>query len=170
MHLTKLGPLLLIAGLIIFPPPRLASAQNPSAAQAQQMLQSNPALLQQLRQRILTSGLTPDQVRARLKAEGYPETLLDAYLPGSSASAAETPVPGDDVYSAITRLGIADTADVDLIRCGISADSLVRPDTLPTGASARPQVAQRPARLAHRRGARALAPARCLLAGPKNPR
>ena len=39
---------------------------------------SIPALLQQLRQRILTSGLTPDQVRARLKAEGYPETLLDA--------------------------------------------------------------------------------------------
>src|SRR5947207_10311134 len=117
MHLTKLGPLLLIAGLITFPPPRLASAQNPSAAQAQQMLQSNPALLQQLRQRILTSGLTPDQVRARLRAEGYPESLLDAYLPGAGSSAADTSVPDEEVYSAITRLGIADTAEVDLLRC-----------------------------------------------------
>ena len=47
------------------------------------MLQTNPALFQQLRQKIMTSGLTPDQVRARLRAEGYPENLLDAYLPGA---------------------------------------------------------------------------------------
>src|SRR5436305_8277157 len=132
MHLTKLGPLLLIAGLITFPPPRLASAQNPSAAQAQQMIQSNPALLQQLRQRILTSGLTPDQVRARLKAEGYPETLLDAYLGGSAASPDNAASP-EEVFSAIARLGIADTAEVDLLRCGIGADSLAVPDTLPNG-------------------------------------
>ena len=54
-------------------------AQRPTPEQAQQMLQTNPALLQQLKQRILASGLTPDQVRARLRAEGYPENLLDAY-------------------------------------------------------------------------------------------
>src|SRR5438105_11977916 len=119
MHLTKLGPLLLIAGLITFPPPRLASAQNPSAAQAQQMLQNNPALLQQLRQRILTSGLTPDQVRARLRAEGYPENLLDAYLPGSTATAADAGAPSPQVFSAITALGIADQADVATLRCGV---------------------------------------------------
>ncbi|MEO8911333.1 MAG: hypothetical protein ABI408_14060, partial [Gemmatimonadaceae bacterium] len=67
---------LLFAGLLAVAPNALA--QNPTTAQAQQMLQ-NPALLAQLRQRILTSGLTPDQVRARLRAEGYPENLLDAY-------------------------------------------------------------------------------------------
>ncbi|HZF74037.1 MAG TPA: SLBB domain-containing protein, partial [Gemmatimonadaceae bacterium] len=131
MTVPKLSALLLIAGLLTAP--RLAAAQNPTAAQAQQMLQNNPALLQQLRQRIMTSGLTPDQVRARLRAEGYPENLLDAYLPGSSASASDSSLPDEDVYSAITRLGIADTAEVDMIRCGITADSLQVPDTLSNG-------------------------------------
>ncbi len=81
------------------------------------MLRSNPALLEQLRQRILTSGLTPDQVRARLRAEGYPEDLLDAYLgqDGVAAGAA----PSDDVFSAVAALGIADSVDLDLLRCGI---------------------------------------------------
>src|SRR5690349_24379381 len=109
MKVSKLGSLLLIACLFVSP--RLAAAQNPSAAQAQQMLQNNPALLQQLRQRIMTSGLTADQVRARLRAEGYPENLLDAYLPGSSATAADVGTPTPQVFDAITALGIADTAD-----------------------------------------------------------
>lgn len=121
---------LLIAVVLIALPDR-ASAQNPTTAQAQQMLQ-NPALLQQLRQRILSSGLTPDQVRARLRAEGYPEDLLDAYLPGATGGA-DTTASVDAVFSAITRLGIADTTEVDLLRCGIDTDSLNVPDTLPNG-------------------------------------
>ena len=83
MTVLKLGTLF-TAALIAGASPALA--QNPSSSQAQQMLQNNPALLQQLRQRIMTSGLTPDQVRARLKAEGYPENLLDAYLGGGTAT------------------------------------------------------------------------------------
>ena len=117
----------MIAGLMALS--TSAMAQNP--AQAQQMLQSNPALLQQLRQRIMTSGLTPEQVRARLRAEGYPETLLDAYLPGSTATDTGTPSP--EVFSAITALGIADTADVAILRCGIDAEPAGLPDTLPNG-------------------------------------
>lgn len=108
------------------------SAQNPSTAQAQQMLQNNPVLLQQLRQRIMTSGLTPDQVRARLRAEGYPETLLDAYLPGSTGMPDST-ISTEDVFAAITQLGIADTTEVDLLRCGIDTDTLAITDTLPSG-------------------------------------
>ncbi|HKR08547.1 MAG TPA: SLBB domain-containing protein [Gemmatimonadaceae bacterium] len=131
MKLSKLSSLLLIAG--VFAGSRSLTAQNPTPAQAQQMLQNNPALLQQLRQRIITSGLTPDQVRARLRAEGYPETLLDAYLPGGSGSAADNSAPDEEVYSAITKLGIADTAEVDMLRCGITADSLQVPDTLVNG-------------------------------------
>jgi polysaccharide export outer membrane protein len=130
MTVSKLGSLLLIAGLLSAPAP--VSAQNPSASQAQQMLQNNPALLQQLRQKILTSGLTPDQVRARLRAEGYPESLLDAYLPGGAATPDNASSP-EDVFSAISKLGIADTTEVDLLRCGIGADSLALPDTLPNG-------------------------------------
>src|SRR5947209_572770 len=125
---SKLSALLLLAGL--FSTARPGLAQNPTAAQAQQMLQ-NPALLQQLRQRIMASGLTPDQVRARLRAEGYPENLLDAYLPGGT----EAPDTSNNaaVFSAITRLGIADTAEVDLLRCGVNIDSLAVSDTLPNG-------------------------------------
>ena len=130
MTVSKLGAFFFTAVTIVIT--SHAHAQNPSPAQAQQMLQSNPALLQQLRQKIMTSGLTPDQVRARLRAEGYPETLLDAYLPGSSGGI-DTTVSSEDVFSAISQLGIADTLEVDLLRCGISSDSLVVSDTLPSG-------------------------------------
>ena len=124
---SKLSSLLFVAALLVLS--ARAGAQNP--AQAQQMLQNNPALLQQLRQRIMTSGLTPDQVRARLRAEGYPENLLDAYLPGSTATDVGTPSP--QVFSAITALGIADTTDVAMLRCGIDAEPATIPDTLPNG-------------------------------------
>ncbi len=129
MTFSKLGSLV-TAGLIFLS--TSASAQNPTAAQAQQMLQNNPALIQQLRQRVLTSGLTPDQVRARLRAEGYPENLLDAYLPGG-AGTPDTATPSEDVFSAIAQLGIADTTEVDLLRCGVDTDSLTVTDTLPSG-------------------------------------
>jgi len=127
---SKLTLLLVVAGLSIGS--EFALAQRPTPEQAQQMLQNNPALLQQLRQRIMTSGLTPDQVRARLRAEGYPENLLDAYLPGGSGSPDST-VSSEDVFGAMTRLGITDTTDVDLLRCGVNADTLAITDTLPSG-------------------------------------
>ena len=141
MTVLKLGTLL-TAALIAGASPALA--QNPSSSQAQQMLQNNPALLQQLRQRILTSGLTPDQVRARLKAEGYPENLLDAYLGGGVATPDNAASP-EEVFSAIAKLGIADTAEVDLLRCGMDADSLAVPDTLANGLIDSAQTAKRAA-------------------------
>ena len=130
MTVSQLGSLLTVAGLVFLADP--ASAQNPSAAQAQQMLQTNPALVQQLRQKIMTSGLTPDQVRARLRAEGYPENLLDAYLSGSTGVADSTATT-DDVFNAIGQLGLADTTEIDLLRCGVNTDTLAVPDTLPSG-------------------------------------
>ena len=129
MKFSKLGSLVVVVGL--FSISALSSAQNPSSAQAQQMLQ-NPALLQQLRQKIMTSGLTPDQVRARLRAEGYPENLLDAYLPGATGSV-DTTATTEDVFAAISQLGIADTVEVELLRCGVNTDTLTVPDTLPSG-------------------------------------
>ena len=85
------------------------------------MLRSNPALIEQLRQRIQTSGLTPDQVRARLRAEGYPEDLLDAYLGEGDGRAATG--ASEDVFAAVSALGIVDSIDVDFLRCGINYDS-----------------------------------------------
>jgi protein involved in polysaccharide export with SLBB domain len=80
----------------------------------------------------MSSGLTPDQVRARLRAEGYPENLLDAYLPGATG-APDSTVSSEDVFSAIGQLGIADTTDLQLLRCGINTDTLTVADTLPSG-------------------------------------
>jgi len=85
------------------------------------MIQQNPALLEQLRQRIMSSGLTPDQIRARLRAEGYPETLLDQYLPGGNtgAESVSTGTP-EDVYNAISQLGIVDTVEAETLRCALA--------------------------------------------------
>src|SRR4051812_23308607 len=130
MIATRLGAFFVAATIVTFP--SLGTAQNPTPAQAQQMLQNNPALLQQLRQKIMTSGLTPDQVRARLRAEGYPENLLDAYLSGGNGTA-DTTATSADVFSAIAQLGIADTTEIDLIRCGINTDTLAVTDTLASG-------------------------------------
>ncbi len=86
---------------------------KPTPAQAQALLQTRPDLVEQLRQRFATSGLTKEQVHARLRAEGYPEDLLDAYLPGMSGSA---PEPTDSVFRAVRLLGIADSVDVDVLQ------------------------------------------------------
>ena len=130
MSFLKLGSLLVAGSLLSLS--AAVSAQQPTAQQAQQMLQNNPALLQQLRQKMMSSGLTPDQVRARLRAEGYPENLLDAYLPGAADGVDSTALSAD-VFSALTQLGIADTVEVDLLRCGVDADTISVRDTLPSG-------------------------------------
>lgn len=99
----------------------------PSPAQAQQMLQSNPALLGRLQQMMQSSGLTPDQVRQRLEAQGYPPSLLDQYLPGSgAANDATNALPSDDVFSALRSLGIGDTLAIDSLRTMTGSRRLAR--------------------------------------------
>jgi protein involved in polysaccharide export with SLBB domain len=90
-----------------------ASQARPSPAEAQALLQARPELVQQLRQRIITSGMTAEQVRARLRAEGYPENLLDAYLPGSTSSPGAV---GEDVLGAVRRLGIVGDDEMATLR------------------------------------------------------
>src|SRR5690348_1745109 len=111
-----------VTSLLLLAAPAARGQQKPTADQAKALLQSRPDLVSQLKQRLLTSGMTPDQVRARLRAEGYPPDLLDAYLPGTgSADSAAT--PNEDVYGAIVKLGIADSTDVARLRL---ADSTYR--------------------------------------------
>jgi protein involved in polysaccharide export with SLBB domain len=83
--------------------PRSAGAQTPSAARVQQALQQQPGLGDMLRSRIQESGLTPDQIRARLRASGYPAALLDAYLGETSEGA---PTPGSQQLAALQALGL----------------------------------------------------------------
>ena len=96
--------------------PAILSAQTlptvrPTPEQARALLESRPDLVQQMRDRMLQSGLTAAQVRARLKAEGQPEDLLDAWLPGSRTTG--NAVPSREVFEAMRALGISDSTDID---------------------------------------------------------
>jgi len=117
--------LLVVLGVAL---PRLAGAQDipqrppgMTDAQIQQMIQQR-GLGDQLRQRIQQSGLTPDQIRARLRAAGYSENLIDVYLsPGAAGQAA--PAPSAEILRAATALGMGDFT--------IAGDSLgVRRDSI----------------------------------------
>jgi polysaccharide export outer membrane protein len=104
---VPLSPLSLVFLAGLLGAPRSAAAQNPqlpSPAQAQQLLEQNPQLGELIRQRLQQSGLTPDEIRARLAASGYPSNLLDAYIGlGTVAQAA----PGAAELAAIQALGLA---------------------------------------------------------------
>lgn len=115
-------------------------ASSLSLAQTPEQVLQNPALLRELRSRIMSSGLTPDQVRARLRAEGYPENLLDAYLgAGESGEMANAnPAQGNqlDVVDAVAALGIVDTVDALSMRCstpGATDTTITAADTVNIG-------------------------------------
>ena len=107
--LRHLRSLLLAAFFLL---PAVVRAQlpttKPTPEQAQILLQTRPDLVAQLRQKMMTSGMTADQIRARLRAEGYPENLLDAYLPGSTGDAS---APTTTVFRAVQDLGLADSTE-----------------------------------------------------------
>lgn len=84
---------------------QLGAQQIPSPAQAQQMLQQNPALGELIRQRLEQSGMTPDEIRSRLRAAGYPDSLLNKYL-GPAQSGKVAPAPGVLELTAIQALGL----------------------------------------------------------------
>lgn len=86
----------------------------PTPAVAQQMLQSNPDLVSQLRSRIAASGLSPDQIRARLRSAGYPEDFLDPYLQGADTT--QKISPGNNTLEAMRNLGIIAGPSVDSLR------------------------------------------------------
>jgi len=109
-RVTRYLWVLLVAGFAALPVSTL-SAQQPTAEQARQVLRSRPDLVTQLRQRIGASGLTPDQVRARLRAAGYPENLLDDYLSGADTTRVVT--PNTNVLDAVRLLGIASSEELD---------------------------------------------------------
>ncbi|MGH7630813.1 MAG: SLBB domain-containing protein [Gemmatimonadales bacterium] len=107
--------------LLIAPPllaqvpeiPGLPPGARPTPDQARQILQTQPELVRQLRDRLQGAGLTPDQVRARLRAEGYPEDLLDPYLTGFDTTRTVTPAPA--TLSAVRALGLLSAETVDTL-------------------------------------------------------
>lgn len=101
----------------------------PSPAQAQELLRNRPELIERIRQEIGTSGLTPDQVRARLRAAGYPENLLDAYLTGGVVTDSSV---SPDVFRAVRELGLVDSTDASQLREQLQRRA---PDTVRTRVS-----------------------------------
>src|SRR5215203_3157101 len=95
--------------------PQMPPGQKlPTAEEAQRALQNQPQLVTQLRQRLLQSGLTPDQVRSRLRAAGYPENMLDQYLTGADTTRAVK--PGARTLDAVRSLGILSDAESDSLQ------------------------------------------------------
>jgi polysaccharide biosynthesis/export protein len=119
--LNRLFPRAGVVGLLVataFTPailaaqvPRVSPGQQlPTADQARAALQ-NPEMVRQLRQKLQASGLTPDQVRARLRAAGYPDALLDDYLIGADTTRAVR--PGERTLEAVRALGLLSAAEAD---------------------------------------------------------
>src|SRR5882762_3435083 len=103
------------------------AAQAPSTAQVQQALQQQPGLGDAVRNRIAQSGLSADQIRARLSASGYPSTLLDAYI--TATAPMNAPAPGAQELAALQALGLPSMAgqvlpyDTGLVRSVRTAPS-----------------------------------------------
>ncbi len=114
MRFPGWGVVLLLVMSLVATVSDSATGQNPpialpppSQAQAtlEQALQQNPALATQIRNRLLQSGMTPDQVRARLQASGYPPTLLDAFMGGDTLAGQQSRISVDQV-AAIQSIGL----------------------------------------------------------------
>ncbi len=104
-------------------------AQQPTPEQARELLRNRPDLVRSLRERIGASGLTPDQIRARLRAAGYPETMLDDYLSGADTTRTVRPTSG--TFEALRLLGIASTEDLDSLQLTAGfPDSLAAGDSI----------------------------------------
>ncbi len=88
--------------------------QLPNPDQARELLQNQPDMVRQLRDKLAQSGLSPDQVRARLRAAGYPETFLDDYLAGADTSLRVR--PGPRTLDAVTALGILSPQEADSLQ------------------------------------------------------
>ena len=99
--------------------PARAAAQQPTQAQIERAIATNPNAAATIRQRIQSSGLTPDQIRQRLRAAGYSESMLDRYL-GAAADSSGA-MPSDSVYSAVTALGLVDRQEAEALRAGVPA-------------------------------------------------
>ncbi|HKV70534.1 MAG TPA: SLBB domain-containing protein, partial [Gemmatimonadales bacterium] len=65
---------------------------------------ANPSLANLITAKLQSSGMTPDQIRARLSAAGYAPNLLDSYMPGQPANQALN--PGAQELGAIQALGL----------------------------------------------------------------
>src|SRR5690625_4910678 len=70
-----------------------------------------------VRQQILDSGLSPEEVRGRLRGAGYREDLLDQYMDTDTTRIGDAPPLSPEAREAIQLLGLTptDTSDLDTL-------------------------------------------------------
>jgi polysaccharide export outer membrane protein len=102
-----------VASLPAQVPDQLPTGQLPTTDSARALLR-NPAVVEQLRRSLGTSGLTPDQIRTRLRAAGYPENLLDEYIAGADTTREVR--PGPRTFDAVRALGVVSDEQLDSLR------------------------------------------------------
>ena len=134
--LTAAGAAAALAALPQHGLAQVAGSPGATPQQALQMLQQNPDLAALLRQRLQQSGLSAEQVRTQLAANGYPANLLDAYF-GATSGGLGAPMPTAQTLAAIQALGLGAglptaTLGVDTGFIRARADS-VRAESLATG-------------------------------------
>jgi polysaccharide export outer membrane protein len=95
--------------------PHKLLAQQPTPEQVRSRLDTSPDLVSRLRGEIARRALTSEQVRARLRAAGYPESLLDSYLP-EGASRPIAPINRDSLIDAVAKLGLVDSVTAQVLR------------------------------------------------------
>src|SRR4051812_1651887 len=84
-----------------------------AAARAQAAM--NDSLIRvRIAAQVKVSGMTPDQIRTRLKAEGYSDDVINQIVGGSAADSVAALNP--DVFEALRTLGIMDSTRLDSIR------------------------------------------------------
>ena len=121
-----------LLGVVVFAAASIApsptSAQIPTQAEAMRLLQEDP---EGVRQRLLTSGLSPDEIRARLRAAGIPTSALDQFLTSDPLDAASALTP--DALGALEALGMTvetpDGVELVPVRTGLT-QRLGEPDSV----------------------------------------
>src|SRR6478609_9405223 len=91
--------------------PRPVAAQQPTPAQLQAAVQQAGGA-DAIRQRLQESGMTPEQIRARLRASGYESSLLDPFLGDQAATGGANTEITSDQMQAMIALGIAPDSSV----------------------------------------------------------
>jgi protein involved in polysaccharide export with SLBB domain len=105
----------LVAALAAMGSPVVAQ-QLPTPDQARRLLETRPDLVALLRREIASSGLSADQIRARLVAAGYPEDILDAYLTPRSGGTPSSGAPSGSIADAVSALGLMDSTNTSELR------------------------------------------------------
>lgn len=120
---------------------RTHGQQIPVSRQQAEAILQDPAQARLILERLRTSGMSPQEIRAQLRAAGLPSGLLDAYLE-FDADSVIAPLPGGDVVEAMRVLGLGDfslqdslllsgdTVALRLLEDSLRLDSIMAEDSL----------------------------------------